>query len=1022
MTSWAHNRSRATVRVLALALVLAAALSAVTAGAAFATPKPPKVTKSPANVTVNEGEPASFTSTASGEPTPTVQWEVSTNGGASWSNVEGATSGTLTIASAKVSENGYQFRAKFTNSTPPGVATSNAATLTVHAPPVVTKQPTSTTVEEGQNAVFEATASGAPAPTVQWQVSTNGGGSWANVAGATSTKLTLTAVKTTLSGNEYRAVFKNIVAPNGVESEPATLTVQKKPAVTKQPLSTTAEEGQTAVFEATASGFPAPTVQWEVSTDGGTTWANVEGATTSQLMVAVLSTSMDGNMYRATFTNAAGVVTSDAATLSVRNPPVVTQEPVSTTVEVGEEAVFEALATGFPAPTVHWEISTNGGVSWSAVEGATSTVLTVPHTVVGENGHEYRAVFTNSAGTTTSNAVTLTVATNHFSAVAWGQNVYRQLGDGSIVASSNVPVEVSGLRFVEAVAAGGRHSLALLADGTVVSWGSNEFGQLGIGEANATNVPVAVGGLSGVKAISAGADHSLALLANGTVMAWGDNESGQLGTGDTKESNVPVAVSGLKGVKAISAGSNYSLALLTNGTVMAWGGNEAGQLGTGNTKQSDVPVAVKSLTGVSAVSAGGDVSLALLAKGTVDSWGSNEHGQLGNTTAEEGSDVPVAVEGLTSATAVAAGAEHGLALLSGGTVMAWGADASGQVGNGAIAASVPTPVAVGGLAGVAGISAGGADSAALLASGSLMSWGNDAWGTLGDAATGSPSDVPVTVSGLTKAVAVSVGALHMLAYGEPIPTVSSVSPSLGPAAGGQAVTIKGTDLTGATAVKFGAAEATGVTVESSTTITATSPPGTGTVNVTVVTPSGTSPTTAADRYTYQLAPTVTKLSAKSGPVAGKTVVTITGTEFTGTSAVTFGSVSAEYTVNSPTTITAVAPAQSAGIVDVRVTNTSGPSAITTKDRFKYTPTVESVTPNGGPIAGGTPVTVTGTGFALGSATSFKFGKSKATAVSCESTTVCTMKAPAHAAGTVDVTAVVAGATSPLGEADHFTYS
>src|SRR5439155_12044837 len=118
-------------------------------------------------------------------------------------------------------------------------ATSKAATLTVRVFPAVTKQPQSTTVEEGQTASFEANASGFPAPTVQWQSSTNGGVTWSNISGATSTQLVLANVKTSSNGNLYRAVFKN--SAGSVSSEAATLTVQKAPAITKQPLSVTVE-------------------------------------------------------------------------------------------------------------------------------------------------------------------------------------------------------------------------------------------------------------------------------------------------------------------------------------------------------------------------------------------------------------------------------------------------------------------------------------------------------------------------------------------------------------------------------------------------------------------------------------------------------------------------------------------------------------------------------------------------------------------------------------------------------------
>jgi alpha-tubulin suppressor-like RCC1 family protein len=1024
--------------LLAIALLAASVLSATAsarvngaplrpAGAAALraaeTFKAPEVTAQPQSLTVEEGQSASFTAAASGFPAPTVQWERSTNGGSGWRQIAGATSATLTIAVATSAESGYQFRAVFTNVF--GKATTQVATLMVHkVPPTVTRQPASVTVEEGRSAVFEATASGYPAPTVQWQTSPNAGLTWSNVAGGTSTRLTVAGATTSISGQEYRAVFKNISGT--ATSEPATLTVQKLPAVSKQPVSLTVDEGQSAVFEATASGFPAPTVQWEVSVDGST-WQQVTGATSDQLTIPDTSVTEDGHRYRAVFQNAAGSVTSAVVTLTVHAVPVVTLQPASTTVEVGEEASFEAAASGYPAPTVRWELSTNAGGSWSALPGATSLRLTIANPQVSESGYEYRAAFTNAAGTATSAAARLTVATTHYHALAWGENLFGQLGDGAFSASSNVPTQVVGLKFVVAVSAGGHHSLALLADGTVVAWGDNEFGQLGDGTTERSNVPVAVTGLSGVKAIAAGGQHSLALLSNGTVMAWGDNEGGQLGDGSTTGSEVPVAVTGLTGVKAISAGGGHSLALLSNGTVMAWGENEAGQLGDGGTKSRSAPVAVKGLSGVAAISAGGDFSLALLTNGTVESWGSDERGQLDHSASEEGgSNVPVPAEGLTGVAAVAAGAEHSLALLSTGSVMAWGADSAGQLGNGVIKGSQEAPVAVSGLSGVTAISAGGRDSAALLGSGSIMAWGSNAWGTLGEGLSGGSSDVPVVVSGPREATSVSVGGAHMLAFGELFPTVTGVSPSLGPAAGGARVTVTGAGFTGATAVRFGAAEATEVTVNSSSSVTATAPAGTGAVDVTIVTPAGTSLVNHADRYTYQQPPAISKLSVKTGPATGGTSVTITGSQFTGATKVTFGGVEAtSVTVNSDSSITVLAPAvATAGTVDVVVTNTAGSSPISSKDHFKYLPVIESLTPASGSTAGGETITVTGAGFAPGTtATSLKFGSVKAKSVNCASAASCTVVVPAGAAGTVTVTAAANKATS-TGNApgDQFSYS
>lgn len=984
--------------------------------------KLPAVTKQPASLTVDEGHTATFEATASGFPAPAVQWQLSTDGGAVWTPIEGASSDVLTISIAVLAESGDEFRAVFSNGA--GQATSSPATLTVYEPPTVTAEPASATVEEGQSATFEAAATGVPSPTVQWEISTNGGSSWTAVAGATTDELTVGSAKTSESGHEYRADFQS--AAGSTLSSVATLTVQLEPAITKQPADALVDEGQSATFEASASGFPAPGAQWEVSADEGATWTPIAGATSSRLTLTDVSATQSGDEYRVLFSNGAGTATSEAATLTVQAPPSVTQQPQSTTVEAGQPASFEAAASGSPPPSVQWELSTNGGSSWSDVAGATSDELAISATQLSENGHDYRAVFTNVAGTATTAVATLTVASTHYSAVAWGENLERQLGNGSLEAYEDLPVGVSGLKFVTAVSAGGEHSLALLANGTVDAWGGNEFGQLGDGGTATSGVPVPVTGLSGVTAIAAGGEHSLALLANGTVMAWGDNEDGQLGTGNAASSDVPVQVKGLTGVKAIAAGGEHSLALLSNGTVMAWGENEDGQLGTGSLKSSTVPVAVKGLTGVTAVSAGGEFSLALLAKGAVDAWGSDESGQLGNTGVEEGfSDVAVPVGTLTGVSAISAGTNHGLALMSGGTVMAWGDDSYGELGNGAIKASQATPVAVSGLSGASAISAGGHDSAALMTSGSVMTWGINRWGTLGDGTTGSPSDVPVTVQGIANVASVSAGGAHMLAFGEPMPAVTGLSPEKGPAAGGNTVTITGANLEEASAVKFGSVLASEVRVLSPTSVTAVAPAGTGTVYVTVTTPNGVSSPSMSDRYSYVKAPTVTKLTPKTGPTAGETTVTITGTELSTATGVSFGGIGARFKVDSNTSITATAPAAAAaGIVDVTVTAAGGTSATSTRDHYSYAPTVESLSPAIGSTSGGEVVTVTGTGFALGStATVFKFGTHKSTSVSCASSTTCTVTTPkVTTAGTVELIATVAkvnSAKNPPG--DSFTY-
>src|SRR3989304_5520615 len=178
---------------------------------------------------------------------------------------------------------------------------------------------------------------------------------------------------------------------------------------------------------------------------------------------------------------------------------------------------------------------------------------------------------------------------------AWGLNVSGQLGNGTNT-NSNVPVQVAGLTGITAIAGGGRaHSLALRNDGTVWAWGFNTSGQLGNGTLTNNNVPVPVSSLTAVTALAGGGNHSIALRNDGTVWAWGYNGYGQLGNGTFTNSNVPVPVTSFTGVSAISSGDLHSLALKNDGTVQAWGNNASGQLGNGTFTNSNVPVPVSSL-------------------------------------------------------------------------------------------------------------------------------------------------------------------------------------------------------------------------------------------------------------------------------------------------------------------------------------------------------------------------------------------------------------------------------------------
>jgi hypothetical protein len=264
-----------------------------------------------------------------------------------------------------------------------------------------------------------------------------------------------------------------------------------------------------------------------------------------------------------------------------------------------------------------------------------------------------------------------------------------------------------------------------------------------------------------------------------------------------------------------------------------------------------------------------------------------------------------------------------------------------------------------------------------------------------------------------------------------IPTVTGISPTAGPIAGGTSVTISGTGFYGwgsssvVTAVKFGSTAVTSFKVTSATTITVTTPASSaGPVDVTVTTPSGTSATSAADQFTYVPPPTVTGISPTAGMLGGGTPVTITGTNLKLATNVYFGGIPAVmYTVNNATSITATTPGDGAENVDVTVTTPGGTSAPSAADQFTFEgpPTVTKVSPNTGPAAGGTNVIITGTGFT--GATNVYFGGIAATSYTVSSATSITAKSPAEQSGPVDaVTVITPGGTSATSSADQFTYS
>ncbi len=354
---------------------------------------------------------------------------------------------------------------------------------------------------------------------------------------------------------------------------------------------------------------------------------------------------------------------------------------------------------------------------------------------------------------------------------AWGYNGQGQLGTGSTEYRQFTPTEVEGLTDITQIAAGSYHSLAVDANGTVWAWGYNYQGQLGFEPTSSSYIqttPVEVGGLTDITQVSAGSYHSLAIDTNGTVWAWGYNYQGQLGTGSTEyRQSTPTEVDGLTDITQIAAGSNHSLAVDANGTVWAWGYNYQGQLGFESTSYPYIqttPVEVDGLTDITQVSAGSYHSLAVDANGTVWAWGYNYQGQLGTGSTEYRQSTPVEVDGLTDITQIAAGGNHSLAVDVNGGVWAWGYNYQGQLGF--ESTSYPyiqtTPVEVDGLTDITQVSAGSYHSLAVDANGTVWAWGANWSGQLGRGGQLQRSN-PVQPTGLPDIAQVSAGGSHSLA-------------------------------------------------------------------------------------------------------------------------------------------------------------------------------------------------------------------------------------------------------------------
>lgn len=320
-------------------------------------------------------------------------------------------------------------------------------------------------------------------------------------------------------------------------------------------------------------------------------------------------------------------------------------------------------------------------------------------------------------------------------AYCWGGNDYGQLGDGSVTMRTSPRKVLLGtgtvLRFI---GAGDDHTCGLDTTGSVLCWGSNEYGQLGDGSGSDSNLPVSIDAPSGATFVTlvVGTDHNCALTDAEELYCWGGNGDGQLGDGTKTDRPTPILIASPGAAfRQVSPGAYHTCAVTTGHEAYCWGGNGDGQIGDGTTTRRKMPTLVSGGLDFASISARGLHTCAITTSGDTYCWGDNEYGQHGNNTIDDAALPAPAATGLALAS-VLAGDEYTCGLTATDALYCWGSRSWGRLGDGRTAVALSPVALTGGLA-VDQIDAGAYDHSCAATQGatSAYCWGLNVDGQLG---------------------------------------------------------------------------------------------------------------------------------------------------------------------------------------------------------------------------------------------------------------------------------------------------
>jgi alpha-tubulin suppressor-like RCC1 family protein len=353
--------------------------------------------------------------------------------------------------------------------------------------------------------------------------------------------------------------------------------------------------------------------------------------------------------------------------------------------------------------------------------------------------------------------------------LGWGYNIFGQLGDNTNFNKSSPVQTITGGTNWKQVACGGNFTASIKTDGTLWTWGQNNYGQLG-NNSNATYSSPAqtITGGTNWKQVACGIGHAASIKTDGTLWAWGNNWAGHLGDNSTTNKSSPVqTIAGGTNWKQVACGSNHTVAIKTDGTLWTWGYDGYGQLGDNTNSNKSSPVqTICGGTNWKQVACGYKHTAAIKADGTLWTWGHNQYGQLGdNSTAHKSSPVQTICGG-TNWKQVACAYGYTAAIKTDGTLWTWGHNQYGQLGNNTTTHKSSPVQTIAGGTNWKQVATGYRHTAAIKTDGTLWAWGDNSNGKLGDNTTVPKSSPVQTIAGGTNWKQVAAGNNHTVSNTE----------------------------------------------------------------------------------------------------------------------------------------------------------------------------------------------------------------------------------------------------------------